>query len=267
MEKLKKILKWTQVILIIFLIGFGAFQWQKIQELKRQSNIHEQNIIALNDSLRYERTKSGELLVSIAGYIATEKELKTLNRDLWERVRGQEGKIISLNHVIVQLRQDSTQLQKWLVEKDKKIEDLIKIDSVTYVAPWKLSYQYDSTNFDRFIGKTWINVISKDPLVLGHVNTDLISRLTQIDMTWGQKVEDDRLRVFIQSNYPGFTVAQMEGVLIDPNTNPFFKDLMKKRHWMTGFGVGPQFNIGYDFLHNKPAVNFGIGIHYNIYEW
>lgn len=267
MEKLKKILKWIQLGLIVLLIAFGAGQCNRIRNLEREAANKEQNIIALNDSLKYERTKNGELIVSIAGYIATEKELKTLNKDLWDRVKGQDGKIISLNHVIVQLVQDSTELRKWLIEKDKQIEELIKIDSNTYVAPWKLTYQYDSTNFDIFSGKTWINVLNKNPIKLGHVDTELTNRLTQIDLTWGQKVEDDRLRVFIQSNYPGFTVAQMEGVLIDPNTNPFFKDLIKKRHWMTGFGVGPTFNIGYDFLHNKPAVIFGIGLHYNIYEW
>jgi len=254
-------------IVIAGLVGFNAMQCSRIQDLKRQQSISEQNIIALNDSLKYERTNSGELIVSIAGYIASEKELKTLNKNLWERVKAQDGKIITLNRAIVQLIQDTTELRKYLVEKDKLIEKLLKVDENTYVAPWSLTYKYDSTNFDIFTGKTYIGVINKDPLELKHIDTELTKRLTQIDFTWGQKIEKDQLRIYIQSNYPGFTVAQMEGVLIDPNTIPYVKDLMKKRHWFTGFGVGPTFNLGYDFLHNQPAAIIGVGIHYNVYEW
>ena len=231
-----KKLDWTKIwnfikskifiaLIVVGLVVFNIMQCSRINELKRKANISEQNIIALNDSLHYERTKNGELLVSIAGYIATEKELKTLNKDLWERVKGQEGKIISLNHVIVQLQQDSSTLKKYLIEKDKIIQKLLKVDENTYAAPWSLTYKYDSTNFDVFTGKTYIKIGNKNPLELLHVDTELIKRLTQIDLTWGQKVEKKQLRVFVQSNYPGFTVAQMEGVLIDPSTNPFFKDL------------------------------------------
>ena len=255
------------ILLIVVLIGYAGFQYNTIQNIKRDKAIKEQNIIALNDSLKYERTKNGELIVSIAGYISTEKELKSINKDLWERVKGQSGDIISLNHVIIQLRQDSIQLQKWLKEKDKIIGELTTIDSNTYAAPWVLPYVYDSTNFDIISGRTYIKVLSKNPLKLIHSNTEIIERLTQIDLTWGQKVEDKQLRVFVQSAYPGFTVAAMEGVLIDPNSNPLIKKLIKEKHWFTGLGIGVGISAGFNITSGTYGLVIGPSFIYNIYKW
>jgi hypothetical protein len=254
-------------LIIIALTLFSAMQCSRIRELKRQQDISDQNIIALNDTLKFERKKNGELLVSISGYIATEKELKTLNKDLWNRVQAQDGKIISLNHVIIRLVQDTATLRKYLVEKDKVIEKLLKIDDNTYAAPWSMTYKYDSTNYDIFTGKTWIGVLNKDPLELAHINTELTKRLTQIDLTWGQKVEKDKLRVFVQSNYPGFTVSQMEGVLIDPNTNPLIKKLMKEKKWFTGFSIGVGVTGGFNITTGGYGLVVGPTVIYNIYSF
>jgi energy-coupling factor transporter transmembrane protein EcfT len=254
-------------IIILILIGFSAYQYSMIQDLKRQLDIDEQNIIALNDSIEYHITKNGELQASIAAYIASEKELKTLNRELYDRIKEQDGKIISLGHAIIQLKQDSLTLEKYLVEKDKLIEHLLKIDDHTYVAPWTLKYQYDSTNFDIFTGKTYIGVSNKNPLELIHVDTRLIERLTQIDLTWGQKIDKGVLRVFIQSNYPGFTAAQLEGVLIDPNTNPYIKKLIKEKKWFNGFSVGVGATGGFNITTGKYGLVVGPTIMYNIYNF
>jgi len=254
-------------LIIAGLIIFNAIQCSRIKELKRQQRISDQNIIALNDSLRYEKTKSGALQVSIASYIASEKDLKSLNKELWERIKAQDGKIISLGHAIVQLRQDSAFFAQHVKDLVKKIDQLTKIDENTYVAPWSLRYQYDSTNFDVFSGKTYIGIGKKDPLELIHLDTELTNRLTQIDLTWGQKVEKDVLRVFIQSNYPGFTVAQMEGVLIDPNTNPYIKKLLKEKHWFSGFSVGVGVTGGFNVTTGGYGLVLGPSLIYNIYSW
>lgn len=275
MEKLKTILKgiWTflnsrifVIILIVALILIGVGECKRIIDLRTEVDTHEQNISALTDSLKFERTKSGELLVSIDGYIATEKELKKLNKGLWDEVNAQKGQVISLTNLVIQLRQDSTELAKTIDHLNTVIGLMQQIDDSTYIAPWTLAYTYDSTNFDVFRGRTQIGVLDRDPLILRHKNTYMIERKTQIELTWGQKVEKGNLRIFVQSSYPGFTVKSMEGVLINPSDWP---DLFpqKKRHWFTGFGVGPNISAGWNVLEAKPAVIFGVGLHYNIYEW
>lgn len=255
------------IILIVVLIMFAAGECKRILDLKTEVDVHDQNISALTDSLKLERTKNGELLVSIDGYIATEKDLKKLNRGLWDEVHAQKGKVISLTDLIVILRQDSAQLAKTVDKLNSIIGTMQKIDDSTFIAPWTLAYTYDSTNYDVFRGRTQIGISSKDPLILRHKNSYMLERKTQIELVWGEKVEKGKLRIFVQSNYPGFTVKSMEGVLIDPNNNPLFKDLMKKRHWFTGLGIGPNISTGWNILEAKPAIILGVGLHYNIYEF
>ena len=146
------------------------------------------------------------------------------------------------------------------------LDILKKINENTYKAPWELAYQYDEKNFMRLKGGTVIQVINKDPLQMRHDTTYLTDFVNQIDITYGTKIESKKLRVYIQSAYPGFTVKSMEGVLIDPNEWPtIFKPT--KNHWFTGFGVGPELTLGWNVFQSKPALVVGVGIHYNIYEW
>jgi hypothetical protein len=275
-EETKKI-DWTKVwkfvksklFIALIIIGFiilSAIQCSRIKELQRQDAISDQNIIALNDSIKYEKQKNGSLQASIASYIASKKELEELNKELYDLVEAQEGDVISLTDAIIQLRQDSVWFQNHIKDLEKKIEDLVKIDENTYAAPWTLRYQYDSLNFDSFSGRTYIKIINKDPLELAHMDTELTNRLTQINLIWGQKVENGVLRVFVQSNYPGFTVAQLQGVMIDPADWP---DIFKqpKRHWFQGVSLGVGITGGWNFMTQKTSVVIGPTFSYSIYTW
>jgi hypothetical protein len=253
------------LIIILFIIGIG--ECKRIIDLKQTVDTNAQNTAALTDSLKFERKKNGSLLVSIDGYLATETQLKTLNKSLWDNIQGQSGTIVSLNTTIAQLIQDSVQLKKYANKLETKIGNMVEINSTTFVAPWTLSFKYDTTNFDSFTGKTTIGISSTSPLTLKQINTELTKRETQIDLIWGQKVENKKLRVYIQSSYPGFTVKSLEGVLIDPAKSPFFQNLMTKKHWFANFGLGPNISAGWNILDAKPALIIGIGLHYNIYNW
>ena len=254
------------ILIIVVLIAFSAYQCSRIEELKRQRDISDQNIIALNDSITYHKTKNGEIQAEKAILVADKKTLKDLNEDLFKRLKEQEGKVIDLTHAVIQLRLDSTTLRKYLVEKDKQIERLLKIDDHTYAAPWSLTYRYDSTNFDIFKGRTYIGVVNKDPLELAHVDTEMTQRLTQIDLEFGTKVVKGLFNVYIKSAYPGFTVAQLDGVFIDPNTNDDIKGLIRERHWFQGFGIGPQITMGFNVTTGKYGLVLGAGLHYTIYK-
>jgi hypothetical protein len=280
MEKLKTIFAglWTflnsrlfVIVLIVVLLLFAVGECKRIVDQNREIDIHKQNQSALTDSLKYERNRNGDLVISIDGYIATVKDLKELNKNLAIEVQQQKGKVISLNTVVLRLRQDSSMLSKALDKANKIIGSFHQIDKDTYEATWTLPYRYDknpkdSLNYDIFKGKTIVSVISKDPLELRHKDTYLLSRSSSIYLVWGQKFEGKKLRIFVESPYPGLSAANMQGVLIDPSTWPnVIPD--KKRHWFTGFGVGPNISAGWNVLQAKPAVTIGIGLHYTIYEW
>lgn len=251
-------------ILIIILLAILGWGWQKNQNLIRKDKAKDQNIAALSDTLRIIETKSGAQETSIAAFVTTEKNLKELNSDLAEKLDDSEGKILTLNSAVIRLVQDAELLKKFIDESESKSDTIIQVNDSTYQAPWVLTYRYDSLNFDRFSGRTEIFL---NGLTLTHNRTWLEKRETQIELTWGQRVENNQLRVFVLSKYPGFTIKSLQGVLIDPNKNPYIKSLIKKKHWFTGFSLGIGTTIGYDIIHNNTGFIIGPTFQWTIYNW
>lgn len=243
-------------IIIIGLIAISAYQCSRIEELKRQQDVREQNIIALNDSINYVKKKNGELEASKAIFISSIKDLENLNNDLYKKVKAADGTIITLNDAVIRLVQDSLTLAKALDQKDKIIAKLIEIDDHTYMAAWTLPYKYDSLNYDIFYGKTYIGVLNKDPLELAHIDTKIIKRVSQIDITFGERVVKGEYQVYISSAYPGFTIKSLNGFMTDPNDNKYIKSLIKKEHWFQGFSVGLGATGGF----NITTGNYGLVI-------
>ena len=277
MEKLKKIMQsiWTIVnskVFLLVVVGiFIFFLFRSCgngRELKRQAAIKEQNIEALNDKLVIEKTKNGYLQGSINGYIAGEKELLDLNNSLSKEVSSQKGKVLSLSRTVLTLTQDKEMLEKYADSLENVAGNPVDLGGGDYDIPWTLNYIYDSTNFDRFEGKTRINIGPTSQSPITHLTTQMISRTSSIGLTFGQKIEDDKLRVFVQSSYPGLTPSSLEGVLIDPNTSPYMKQLMKRKMWFPNvWSVGVGGTLGYDFLNNRPALVFGVNVSYSLYQW
>lgn len=258
------------VIVLVFVLYFD--QCIKKDDLKREKIKIEQNLDASNDTITTIRMKNGNLNSSISGYIATERELKRLNTDLYDDLESQNGKVITLSRANIRLKQTNGELNKYISILEKKLGEFEINNDGTYTANWSLVYRYDSTNFDKFDGYTTVgitqNVLDKDnPFTLEHVDTELTYRESQIDLIWGTKVEDNKLRVFAESKHPAFQVSGLKGILIDPNENKYIKDLIEKDHWFTGFGIGPNIGLSYDLLHSRTTVVLGVGIQYNVYQW
>ena len=270
------------VLIILFL--FLGVTCSNLNELKRKNNIHEQNIDALKDTIRKEKTKSGSLQISVSGYIAKERELKDLNRDLYNEIKDQKGRVISLNTVVIKLNLDKNELEKHINYLESVMGKPIHTNDSTYIIPWTMKYDWDTINYDYYEGKTQVGVkvkpgfVWKDGMtndyVLGnainleHYGTILTAKSSRIKLTFGQKMEDNKLRIFVKTDYPGFTAESMKGVLIDPNTNPDIKKLMKKRKLFPNtwtVGVGPSY--GFDVINGKPYFGVGAQINYNILQW
>lgn len=273
METLKNILnivwkflnsRFFPYILVIIVIMFLARSCQKNGDLEREIKVKDQNELALLDTIKTVRTKNGELNSSIAASIKSEKELKRTNEELYEKLKDQKGKVITLNNAVIRLQQDKAELQRLLSEAESSNGPVQQINDSTYQLPWTLTYRYDSTNYDSFMGITEIYSAYKEGrIVITPSGTWLNKRTSSIDLTFGQKIEDDMLRVFIQSPYPGFSAQSLEGVLIDPNTNPYIKKLIKPKRWFTGLNVGIGTTIGYGLdgrvhLVVGPTLNYGI---------
>lgn len=252
------------VVLILLLAG----QCKRNTDLRRENRIQEQNIAAANDSIKTYKNKAGQLTSEKAVWILTEKQLKEENRSLYDKVKAQNGQIISLNNVVFQLKQDTTILHDTIRYLKSIIGKPVQIDKTTWRVPWELDYKWDAEgkNWDIFKGHTIVQV---DTLtyVITHKNTLLDERTGNIELVFGEKVVDGKFNVYVTTDYPGLSAKSIEGYFLDPNSNKNIKSLIEKRHWFTGFGVGPNISIGYDPFIQKPAFTIGVGLHYNIYQW
>ena len=261
--------KYIPYIIIVILLLLLGFLYQRNQSLIRKEKIGQQNFLAEKDSItQIFNKKTGELEASKAAYISRAKDLENYNAALSKQLKNTEGDVVTLSTAIFRLKQDTAILRKALRDQGPSTPP-IQLNDSTYAIMWDLLYEYDSVNMDHYKGMTQVVFDFSLPgdFKLKHKFTELTWRESRIDLTFGQRVENKQLRVFARSAYPGFSAEQLEGVLIDPNTNPYIKDLMEKQHWFTGFGVGPSINLGYDFLNARPAVILGVGIQYNIYNW
>jgi len=250
------------IILFLFLLK----QCQNNNDLKKDIKIKEQNLAAADTSIKIYKNNISWLTAEKAIWILSEKELKKQNSDLYYQFKNQNGKIISLNQVILKLIQDTAFLLDSIKYLHKIIEKPIQISDSEWKLPWTLMYNWDATNYDIFKGYT-IAKLDTINLTIENITTNLIYRESQIDLVFGEKVVDNKYQVYITTKYPGLSPTSMQGVFIDPNSNKELKKLIKKDHWFTGFSVGLGVTPGWDIIFQKPTIVIGPTLTYNIYNF
>jgi len=252
------------IVLILFLAG----QCKRNTDLKRENKIQEQNIAAANDSINTYKNKNGQLTSEKAVWVLTEKQLKEENKGLYDQVKDQKGKIISLNNVVFQLKQDTTILHDTIRYLKSIIGKPVQIDATTWSLPWELDYRWDTQgkNWDNFIGHTIVQVDTINFKVT-HKNTLLDQRTGNIELTFGEKVVDGKFNVYVTTDYPGLSAKSMKGYFVDPNSNKDIKSLIEKRHWFTGFSISFGITPTWDFIHKQPTIVIGPTLGYTIYQW
>lgn len=250
------------IVVLMTLFAFSKCQSNK--DLVADKTKTEQNLTAANDTIKVYKTKYGTVVSEKQIYIKSISELKKENNGLYKQVKEQKGNVISLNNALLLLKQDTTILRSKL---RAMAGNTTKIDSTHFRTDWELIYNWDSKNFDVYKGSTYNSVISTNPLTLKHDKTELTSRTSQINLTFGEKVVDGKYKVYVESEYPGLTTASLEGVLIDPNTNKDIKKLIKKQHWFTGFSFGVSVTPGYNLIDNKFGITVGPSLTWNIFNW
>jgi len=254
--------KFFGYILIAVFITLFIGTCSKNSSLKEESAMKDQNISALTDTIRTEKLKNEIIQVSINGYIADAKELEKYDKDLAKQVNDQKGKIVTLNNIVFHLKQDTTELRKYIDSLLTKFKEPEQINDSTWNVDWVISYVYDIDNYDIFDGRTQIGLRGDTEAFKGitfyHNKTLMLNRDSKMSLTWGQKYEGNRLKVFAQTTHPAFKAQLLEGTYVKP---------YKTKKWFTGFGIGPSLNVGWDFLHNQPSTTIGLSIHYNIFSW
>lgn len=234
-------------ILVGGLIVFALLYLERcgrVGSLKDEVKIGEMNQRVLSDSVRNYKDKSDDLVYQRGILIASKKELKQLNSNLYKEIKDLKDnpKVIYKTEIVI--KRDTT-----------PIETIVEVvDSDSY----KFQSEYDTTysegNFQKIKISTLFDIDSTGP---NNIQTKIEENSFGMSLITGLVEGKDNYEIFVKSNYPGFEVTSIEGSIID-------KKMIQSNEsqWV----IGPQF--GYGITLNGGSVLYGptlgIGVTYNL---
>jgi len=246
------------ILAIIFLRGCGSGA-SDIEVLK-----YEQNITALQDSIRTYETKNGDLVYEKAALLVESDKLKRFNEDLANEVKDLKDNPIVITKFVTKIVHDTL----WLKPEIDTNNITWNADSTVKIIPftWGDSTEYAPNNYRNLAGKyiievdTSLNVttqsfaITKDELGLSFT-------------TGITENKDGLLEIFVKSPYPGFRPTEINGALIDPRESDVIKKFFPPKRW----AISPYAGYGVYFDPQKiqfgHGVQLGVGISYGIFQW
>ena len=225
---------------------------------------YEQNIAALRDSVRTYETKNGDLVSEKTALITDKSDLKKYNDELNKEIKHIKDNPIIIKKVSVEMVHDTIYAETIIDSNGIVFNE----DSSVKVVPfrWDIDSTYSKGNFRRVGGKyiisvdTSMNVMSKD-FVITHDELGL-SFTTGITEN-----EDDRVEIFIKSNYPNFNAVKIDGALFDPRESKVIKKFFPPKRWGVGVFGGYGIYIDPDNLRAGTGVTFGVGVSYDLLQW
>lgn len=241
------------IVLILLMRGCGSSQ--------SEVNTLKQNVYALNDSIRVYKGKNGVLIYEKGALISETKSLKDLNRDLAEAVKYLK------DHPIVVLKPEIR-----IVEIPKYVPIYIKDPvknpdgSITRTLDWSYDSTYSKGNYRILKGDFKATVDSNLNLTTTpmHITRDEFG----ISLTTGlTENKEGLLEIFVTSKYPGFSVTQLDGALIDPRESKVLKKYFPPKRWAVGVYTGYGLYFDPNKLRFGNGLQLGVGLQYNIFQW
>ena len=218
-------------------------------------------MIALQDTLRTEKTKNGETQFIKSALISDIETLKQLNSDLYKEVKNQKTQVFYLSKMTAEIRDKVKGIS---TGGEHQYDPVSGKDIITW------NFDTIGTNWSRKLNGFTSFQVSSD--CNGYKITPIKSQLDNIDykfnLTTGLKKSEKypgSLEIFINSTYPGMTFTDIEGSIVDPSEFKKYLPTEKVKKW----SFGPYLGIGYGItLENTPrlapTINLGLGIQYKI---
>jgi len=236
------------VILVLILFSLRQCRQTRIAEKKFQ--VAEQNISALNDTIRLVKTKDDKPEYNKLAFLVDKvSNLEKLSQDLAQEVKNTKGKVTTIIKGGVQIVHDTTEIWAYTTLDDDKI--IANFDYDTTYSKGNSRAISGYTEYDTFTESTK-GFITKDSM-----NVSFVTGIKNLD-----KGEPE---IFLRSNYPGFSVTSLEGASLDPN---LFTKKTKPRK--IGIGIQAGYSpISYNFSTKKLGIQnqltLGIGLNYKIF--
>lgn len=245
---LNKILGIIVIILFLLLAGVSTYTYN----LNAKYEISNQNVKALNDSIRITENKLGDIEAAKQVLVSSKKELDKLNKELAAELDKEKGRVYNLTQLVAKLKN---------IPKDT----IIIYDEITHYAngdygiKWSNDTIYNKYNFRKLSGETFFKVVDATVIKL---NTKLYNDELGFNLVTGLRKLDGKIEIFVRSDYPGFNITKLDGAIIDPHKDPLLKEFTKKKKWV----VGPGIFIGLSG-EGKLVPILGGGITYNLFSF
>lgn len=252
-EKMKTDSRYFYWLVIIILIITLVFTSRSCKSAKLEAEYSKNNIAAIQDKLRTEQNKNGELQYLKLSFVSDVNNLKTLNKELYDEVQKMTGKVVTMSKTIVSIQGTLVN-----IEKDRRKDAPIYLKSDTLET--KFSF-IDSA-------KTWKRSVSGKSVVLMKNITDstfakpLYDILTEdkMDLTifasLRKRESDDMYEYVLRTDYPN-AILKVDG-FVNPkelSNNSIIKD----DNWVIGPFIGVGFGTNFSIT---PQI--GVGLTYKI---
>jgi hypothetical protein len=246
------------IVVLVILFFRGCSEEER---LRAELRMKENNIIALKDTVRTEKTRSGEMQQVKTILMADMKDLRDLNKNLYDEVKDQKGKVYYISQITAKL---NDKLKNWTPGGEYIYDSVSGTDII--------SWNFDTSGNDwgrKISGRTSFKIAST---CSGYTVTPRSSYLENLSynfsITTGLKESQKfpgHLEIFVNSSYPGMTFDRIDGSLVNPSDFKKYLPSEKPKKW----SIGPYIGLGYGItLQNTPQLapvfSLGIGIQYKV---
>lgn len=238
----------TLAVIVLVLILLNMYQCKHNQIAQKKLEVAEQNILALNDTLRETKNKQGEVEFNKLALLTDKvSNLEKLNADLAHSIKNIKGNVSTIIKGEAKIVHDTTYLDA---------EGGIENNLVT--ADFKLDTVYSPGNSRKIKGWTEYD------LETDAVNAAITQDEIEMSFVTGIKnLDRGKPEIFLSSPYPGFRATKIDGAVLDPG---LFKKPDKQKLITLGLHIG-YVPITYSLSNKKIDFNltrFGVGAGANI---
>ncbi len=198
-----------------------------------------QNEIALRDTTRTLKTKTGELEFTRSVLVGDVDRLEELNSGLADEIKKERGRVVTLSRLLASVKSDTI-----------TITPEITLTDSTITTEW--AHFDSSAGGTRTLEGNTVITAQFDSLVVQNATTTITRDEIFFTIVTGLRERDDVFEIFARTEYEGASFG-LEGAIVD--IKPFFP---KKKKW----AIGPTVGLG--FVGDRFGGIIGIGATYGV---
>ena len=241
-------------LLILLILLMAKCKGDRIAKLEQDNFIANNNIEVLNDSIVTHVTKNEELIQEKGVLISSKTELKQLNQKLYNEINILENEVKNAKSQV------AVRWRTRIVHDTVYIKpNVVKTEDGSYIVSFEKDTSYNENNSRHIAGFVVVDIIDSNQVSIGEVA--ITKDEVDMDATLVLGTKDNKLKVWLKTDYPGFEAESIEAVTLDPKIHPELRKLDNKRHSIgpiIGIGIGQNFTI-------TPTI--GIGYQYSLFKF